>query len=106
MTDQQRPQQPCVKIHGAWSGEVGNPTRLFEGEITESRVKGLDTGAKVTVTYHAPAQRTTNVTEHGTYTLHSGKQDVKLMSFINMTEKTGGKHDTEEELWQATPFPQ
>lgn len=103
---QQRPQQPCVKLHGAWNGEVGDPQRLFTGKVTASDVSGVSIGAKVTVTYDAPAQRTTNVSEHGTYTLHLGQQDMKLMSFTNLTEKTGGKHDTEQEYWQATPLPQ
>ena len=106
MSDQQRPQQPCVKLHGAWRGAVGDPERIFTGEVTESDLTGVNVGAKVTVTYDAPVQRTTNVKEHGTYTLHAGRQDVKLMSFINMTEKTGGQQDTEQEYWHAKPLPQ
>lgn len=106
MTAEQRPKQPCVKIHGAWTGDVGHPKRVFNGKVTESTVTSILVGTKVKVTYHAPAQRTTDVTEHGTYTLHAGTQELKLMSFINMTEKTGGKQDTEAEDWQATPLPQ
>lgn len=103
---EQRPQQPCITLHGAWNGKVGDPERQFRGEITESTVSSLKVGANVTVTYDAPTQRTTTVGEHGTYTLHAGSRDVKLMSFTNMTEKTGGKHDTETEYWQATPLPE
>ena len=106
MTTEQRPQTPSVTIHGAWKGEVGDPQRVFEGSVTESSVNDLNAGARVTVTFDAPTQRTTQVTEHGTYTLHAAGRDVKLMSFTNMTEKTGGKQDTEAEYWQATPLPQ
>lgn len=111
MSSEQRPQTPALTVHGAWHGEVGDPERIFKGQIAESSISGLKAGTKITVSYDAPLQRTPNLNTHGTYTLHvgtphAGSQDVKLMSFTNLTEKTGGQDDTEQEYWQATPIPQ
>lgn len=106
MTREQRPQTPALTVHGAWHGEVSDPQRIFRGQIAESSVSGLTAGTKITVSYDAPLQRTSDLNTHGTYILHVGGQDMKLMSFTNLTEKTGGQDDTEQEYWQATPIPQ
>lgn len=103
---QHRPQSPSATVRGRWHGEIGDPQRFFEGQVTDSSVPSLRVGSQIKVTFDAPAHRPSGVDEQGTYTLQTSADTLKLMSFTNMTEATGGKQDTEAAYWQATPLPE
>lgn len=111
MTDDKPFLPPSATIRGAWHGAVTDPEREFRGEVSESRIEGLEAGQRVTVRYAAEGAggRVPGAGARGTYTLRAGSRDLKLMSFTCRAAATTGKHghdDTEEANWQAVALPQ
>lgn len=99
---------PSIHIYGAWQGAVGDPKRVFRGQVTKSEHPDFVLGVWVKVTYATKEQRRPHAAEHGRYELSSAGKKVSLVSFTCHSEATTGKqgtNDTQPADWQAVTLP-
>lgn len=97
--------QTKLTLHGAWQGQVGDPTRQFRGRVTASEHPALSEGQSVTVQYSATGHRLAGAAEHGQYVLEAGGETYPLSTFTRpLASRPGrdGMDDTAEGDWQAT----